>query len=537
MYDVASIYFARALAYRCRTRNASQADVFFVPAYNTEQTQHPSSFCAEPRGAANHQAALIDRLRQQAGDAFMANGGLDHFFVNPRPGAGYYESHPLCELDLHSPRFGAAARLSVEQRPPAEDMPPRGPFLYVASPIMISVPYPSWVQLPSMRAARSARRAPWRSAHPRPVRIAAAFGTGVGGATSVSELRRRLRDLCVSRAVERAGACVYLPPPTRSRGGGPSTWSTGSSGGFNSDAAALYWNASFCLMPGGDSVTRKAALDAILLGCIPVFFHLGQLLQWDWHWRDWREAASVRFEHLRVIDNSTDPIASLMAMPNSKVAALRAALAANAHKLHYARVEGDAEDTKDAEGDMNADGGGGGDGDGDGGDGGDAFEITLRGVRARAATRSLLATEGKAEGVLEQQRVALTQADVALRAFARLNTSVGAREGICRSSTGAFDAHSCKDNASAPWLPPRPLIRVVHGLRHCVELCDRCAKCHALSYSLMLRLCTWHYRCDPDEPRHLDRAWELWTYRSWRVNASTRESVHELLNSSVAEWY
>ena len=59
--------------------------------------------------------------------------------------------------------------------------------------------------------------------------------------------------------------------------------------------ARLYREATFCLQPMGDSITRKAMVDAVLLGCIPVFFHAGQRLQWPWHAGGWIDAASLTF--------------------------------------------------------------------------------------------------------------------------------------------------------------------------------------------------------------------------------------------------
>ena len=103
--------------------------------------------------------------------------------------------------------------------------------------------------------------------------------------------------------------------------------------------------------------------------------------------------------------------------------------------------------------------------------------------------------------------------------------TVGARDGICRGSTGATDHASCVDNFTSPWLPPRPLIRAAKSLLDCVSLCQRCPKCHALSYSLMLGICVWHYKCDPEKPADLDNAWELWTFRSWKMNASTANDI------------
>ena len=45
----------------------------------------------------------------------------------------------------------------------------------------------------------------------------------------------------------------------------------------------LYASSIFCLQPPGDAVSRKGVVDALLLGCIPVLFHIGQVKQWPWH--------------------------------------------------------------------------------------------------------------------------------------------------------------------------------------------------------------------------------------------------------------
>ena len=46
----------------------------------------------------------------------------------------------------------------------------------------------------------------------------------------------------------------------------------------------LFQNSVFCLQPPGDSYTRRSAFDAILGGCIPVFFHPGSAyVQYLWH--------------------------------------------------------------------------------------------------------------------------------------------------------------------------------------------------------------------------------------------------------------
>jgi xyloglucan galactosyltransferase MUR3 len=50
----------------------------------------------------------------------------------------------------------------------------------------------------------------------------------------------------------------------------------------------------FCLQPAGDTMTRRSAFDAILAGCVPVFFHpLSAYEQYKWHLTEEHETYSV----------------------------------------------------------------------------------------------------------------------------------------------------------------------------------------------------------------------------------------------------
>ena len=40
----------------------------------------------------------------------------------------------------------------------------------------------------------------------------------------------------------------------------------------------------------------QAIVDSLVLGCIPVLFHVGQARQWPWHWGAWQRDASVVFD-------------------------------------------------------------------------------------------------------------------------------------------------------------------------------------------------------------------------------------------------
>ncbi|KAG2404719.1 hypothetical protein LR48_Vigan03g098300 [Vigna angularis] len=51
-----------------------------------------------------------------------------------------------------------------------------------------------------------------------------------------------------------------------------------------SSIVQIFQGSLFCLQPQGDSYTRRSAFDSMLVGCIPVFFHLGSAYtQYTWH--------------------------------------------------------------------------------------------------------------------------------------------------------------------------------------------------------------------------------------------------------------
>ena len=109
-----------------------------------------------------------------------------------------------------------------------------------------------------MALTPAARALPWASTHPRRFLVGAAWGPGGGSQGAIHALRVRLREMCEAAP----GTCEFVAP---SRGR-----IAHDAGGFEARAAAVYWNSTFCLQPGGDDCTRKAIFDALLLGCIPV---------------------------------------------------------------------------------------------------------------------------------------------------------------------------------------------------------------------------------------------------------------------------
>ena len=385
---------------------------------------------------------------------------------------------------MHDQRLGSAARLSIEQQPLREDLPPQGPFRYYSDAKFISVPYPSWVRLePTISPLRTASAAslPWQSRHSRPLLVAACFGIR-NAKHPLARLRSTLHAQCTAAA---ATTCTFLPPHSER--------------GLASSVVALYRRATFCLQPSGDSVTRKGILDAILLGCIPVIFHRSVTMQWAWHWGAWVQNASVLIPEGDLTSNRTDAITYLAALTPSQVQAMRDTLAGRAHTMHYFRTPPEAAASRASAAPVSAPA------HLEEAVSSDAFVTTLRGVRTRAndsalvdAGRAIQQTSPKYERLFE--------------AFANLTHKVSATDGFCFGATG--DAALCADtvvvrNQSWKSMPPKRM-----RLEQCINYCNGCERCRFVSYSFFMGACAWHHTCNFSR---LYQRWEFWTYRSFYV--------------------
>ena len=172
-FSTAELMYRRALGHGCRTKNASIADLFFVPACSGALRASPVSageHCVvrvpKERVAAS---ALLELLREVAAptcngrnappcSVLEARGGADHILVNPR--RAYFEGHPFAELDYLDPRFGAfAARdrgASARQVGLVRPVPP--------TRCTMACPTSAWCTLSRDQLAA----APWRVQHDRP---------------------------------------------------------------------------------------------------------------------------------------------------------------------------------------------------------------------------------------------------------------------------------------------------------------------------------------------------------------------------------
>ena len=80
--------------------------------------------------------------------------------------------------------------------------------------------------------------------------------------------------------------------------------------------------------PTGDAVSRKAIVDSLVLGCIPVLFHRGQAEQWPWHWGAWHQNASVRIDpdevaRRRLVPDCFPPLRTLLIVSLIRCSSIR----------------------------------------------------------------------------------------------------------------------------------------------------------------------------------------------------------------------
>ena len=547
-FSNAELMYRRALEHECRVHNESLADLFFVPAFSgalRAASVSAGEHCVERGGAHKGQqfsnavsaSALIERLRSVAAphcgsrtlrrgaartatgsascSVLEARGGADHVIVNPRNGA-VFESHPFCELDYLDPRLGNAVRLSIEE-------PARGRWEwfdhYQSHPAYVGIPHVSMVHLQRSQLSD----APWRSRHPRPQLAVGAFG--IRGPTKVRRLREALRRSCQEAP---PAECYFFHTSDAFNKNKTRRFSWESKGHSSSHTphshldshshalqpekdplwittAKLYWNATFCLQPPGDAVSRKGVADALVLGCIPVQFHTGMAEQWPWHWGEWQRASSVLLDWRAVLRGELDVMGALRGIPAAQVAAMQASIAQNAHRIHYSQ-ESLAHGAQAAPRL-------------------DAFDTVMQ--RAWEHARN----ESNARAGRHMQR---KQGEEVQSVADQLMREPKQQTGYCgHAQSGMGDCGRGSSGRLPLVVPNTKLARPPKGARtntlwqdrgqslasidDCVEYCQRCAQCRYISYSLVTMTCEWYRDCDTTLGVHA-RSYSLWhTFRTRRV--------------------
>lgn len=327
-YALGSVFLARALSYTCRTLNARAANLFFVPALS--ETPSCARRCAEVNCSKD---AIFHRLAPY----LQAHGGEDHLLVSPRQG-WREDLHPYYGVAFEDKRFGAATRFSAEEGAQYDWPVPATQALFR------SMPQASYVHI---SASSGWEDSPWRSSHPRGILVGWASNLRHAYGAAFSSQLNAMRD-ALHRSCEGANdkqLCSHLPlSPTP-------TYKKLYDLKLVKQTSALYWNTTFCLQPIGDACTRKAIIDGLLLGCIPVLFHPCQHLQWPWHWGGWFRRASVSLEislysraraatgadatNFSQKELPVDVVEELQRVPPSRIASMQRTIAEYAHCMHY----------------------------------------------------------------------------------------------------------------------------------------------------------------------------------------------------------
>ncbi|KMT00102.1 hypothetical protein BVRB_1g019260 [Beta vulgaris subsp. vulgaris] len=94
----------------------------------------------------------------------------------------------------------------------------------------------------------------------------------------------------------------------------------------------------FCLQPPGDSGTRRSTFDAILAGCIPVFFHPGSAYtQYFWHLPKNYTSYSVFIPQEGIKNGTVSVVEILLQIPQNVVTAMREMVIGLIPNIIYAR--------------------------------------------------------------------------------------------------------------------------------------------------------------------------------------------------------
>ena len=111
----------------------------------------------------------------------------------------------------------------------------------------------------------------------------------------------------------------------------------------------LFESSSFCLQPRGDTATRRSTFDAVVAGCIPVFFHPDSAYtQYTAHLPEEPERWSVLIMHTDVTARNVSIEETLARIPPETVRAMREEVIRLIPRVVYADPRSARVDFKDA---------------------------------------------------------------------------------------------------------------------------------------------------------------------------------------------
>ncbi|KAJ8534625.1 hypothetical protein K7X08_016353 [Anisodus acutangulus] len=315
-FAVDVIFGNRMKQYECLTNDSSLAAAIFVPFYaGFDIARYLWGYNTSMRDAAS--LDLVDWLQKRPEWSIM--GGKDHFLV---AGRITWDFRRLSDSDsdwgnklLFLPAGGNMSMLVVESSPwNANDF---------------GIPYPTY-----FHPAKDAEVFVWQDRMRKLERKWLFCFAGGARPDNPKSIRGQIIDQCKESKV-----CELLK--------------CGQSGESKchspSSIMQMFQSSLFCLQPQGDSYTRRSAFDAMLAGCIPVFFHpASAYTQYTWHLPKNYSSFSVFISENDVRKKNISIEERLSQIPPEKAKEMREVVISMIPRLIYANPRSKLETLKDA---------------------------------------------------------------------------------------------------------------------------------------------------------------------------------------------
>ncbi|XP_066315139.1 xyloglucan galactosyltransferase KATAMARI1 homolog [Miscanthus floridulus] len=310
-----AIFHGRMRKYGCLTNDSSAAAAVFVPFYaGFEFARHIWGYDTAARDAAS--LDLVRWLVRRP--EWRRAGGRDHFLVAGRTGWDF-------RRDDHNSTWGTSLFLL----PTVKNMT----FLVVETATMgwgndLAVPYPTYFHprtdsdvLRWQQRIRSSDR--W-------------WFMSFVGATRPSDprsIRSQVMAQCGASPACRQLGCAFGSAQCH----------------YPGDIMVLFPSSTFCLQPPGDSASRRSTFDAMVAGCIPVFFQpRSAYLQYRWHLPRDHATYSVFISAEDVRSGNVSVEAELRKIPPAAIEKMREEVIKLVPRLLYADPRYKLETVKDA---------------------------------------------------------------------------------------------------------------------------------------------------------------------------------------------
>ncbi|CAA7058162.1 unnamed protein product [Microthlaspi erraticum] len=309
------IFHARVENHPCRTWEPNDADIFYVPFYGG---LYSSSVFREQNLTKRDELAvrLVDFVSSQRW--WKRSNGRDHFLAIGRTAWDFMRRDDDEEPDfganmlMQMPRVMNMSVLTVERQPWNGEN-------------QFGIPYPSY-----FHPYTSAEMVTWQDKVRRVERPN--LFSFVGGPRKGLE-KAAIRDELIRQCADSSRCELLKCESGGSRCHDPMT------------VLGVMARSRFCLQAPGDSFTRRSTFDAILAGCIPVFFSPHTMYtQYKWYLPDEKRSYSVFMDE----KNNTQIEQELLKISESEVVQMRERVIGLIPRLTYAHPNATNYDLPDA---------------------------------------------------------------------------------------------------------------------------------------------------------------------------------------------